>query len=212
MSERFWRHLSFALGWIAIGMLFCLVTFTSSLEVRDLDLWLHLRMGWWISQHGFVPNHDVLSCTIAGKPWVNHEWLFQVLVYHVQKAFGFNGLISMQSMVVALTFLILLFLGYTRERQWFSVVALLMVLMVYQTRFTIRPDMFSLLFFVLYIYILALHINKRWALYALILLQILWANMHGFFFFGPLLVMVAIVSEFLKRRLPLPYEWNTVGR
>ena len=89
---------------------------------------------------------------------------------------------------------------------------LLLVLMVYQTRFTIRPDIFSLLFFVLYIYILSLHINKRWAVYALVVLQILWSNMHGFFFFGPLLVGVGIFSEFIKRRLPLPYEWNTVGR
>ena len=118
----------------------------------------------------------------------------------------------MQSFVVALTFLVLLFLGYSRERQWMTVFTLLMVLMVYQTRFTIRPDIFSLLFFVLYIYILSLHLNKRWAVYVLVVLQILWSNMHGFFFLGPLLAGVAVLSEFIKRRLPLPYEWNTVGR
>jgi len=212
MSERFWKNLSTAFGWLSIGMLFALVTFCSSLEIKDLDLWLHLRMGWWISHHGFVPNYDVLSGTISGKPWVNHEWLFQVLVYQVQRVYGFNGLISMQSMVVAFTFLLLLFLGYSRERQWLSVYTLLLVLLVYQTRFTIRPDIFSLLFFVMYIYILSLHINKRWAVYALVILQVLWSNMHGFFFFGPLLVGVGILSELVKRRVPLPYEWNTVGR
>ena len=212
MSERFWKNLSTALGWLSIGVLFGLITFSSSMEIRDLDLWLHLRMGWWISHHGFVPSYDVLSCTISGKPWVNHEWLFQVLVFQVQKAYGFDGLISMQSFVVALTFLVLLFLGYNRERQWLIVFTLLMVLMVYQTRFTIRPDIFSLLFFVLYIYILSLHISKRWALWALVVLQILWSNMHGFFFFGPLLAGLGVLSELIKRRVPLPFEWNTVGR
>src|SRR5580698_9834823 len=197
MSERFWRNLSTTLGWLAIGLLFALITFTSSLEIKDLDLWLHLRMGWWISHHFFVPDYDVLSCTIAGKPWVNHEWLFQVLVYKVQRAYGFDGLISMQSFVVTLTFLVLLFLGYSRERQWLGVFTLLMVLMVYQSRFTIRPDIFSLLFFVVYIYILSLHLNKRWAVYALVVLQILWSNMHGFFFFGPMLVGVGIFSEYI---------------
>jgi len=211
-TERFTKNLSTVVGWLSIGMFFALVTFSSSLEIKDLDLWLHLRMGWWIVHHGFVPNYDVLSCTIAGKPWVNHEWLFQVLVYKIQSTFGFDGLITMQSFVVAFTFLILLFLGYSRDRQWLTVFTLLMVLMVYETRFTIRPDIFSLLFFVLYIYILSLHINKRWAIYALMILQILWSNMHGFFFFGPLLVGFAIISEFIKRRIPLPYEWNTVGR
>ena len=212
MSERFWQKLSMALGWLSIGVLFALITFSSSIEIKDLDLWLHLRMGQWISQHGFVPSYDVLSCTISGKPWVNHEWLFQVFIYQIYKAFGFDGLISMQSVVVAFTFLVLLFLGYSRERQWLTVFTLLMVLMVYQTRFTIRPDIFSLLFFVLYIYILALHINKRFSLYALVVLQILWTNMHGFFFFGPLLVGVGILAEMIKRRLPMPYEWNTGGR
>jgi tetratricopeptide (TPR) repeat protein len=212
MSEQFWKNLSTTLGWLSIGVLFALLTFTSSLEIKDLDLWLHLRMGYWICHHGFVPSYDVLSCTISGKPWVNHEWLFQVLVYQVQRAYGFDGLISMQSFVVSLTLLALLFLGYNRDRQWLVVYTLLMVLMVYQTRFTIRPDIFSLLFFVLYIYILSIHINKRWAVWALVVLQILWSNMHGFFFFGPLLVALGIFSEFIKRRLPLPYEWNTVGR
>lgn len=212
MSERFWQKLSMVLGWLSICVLFALITFSSSIEIKDLDLWLHLRMGQWISQHGFVPSYDVLSCTISGKPWVNHEWLFQVFIYQIYRAFGFDGLISMQSVVVAFTFLVLLFLGYSRERQWLTVFALLMVLMVYQTRFTIRPDIFSLLFFVLYIYILALHINKRVSLYALVVLQILWTNMHGFFFFGPLLVGVGILAEMIKRRLPMPYEWNTGGR
>ena len=212
ISERFWKNLSTTLGWLSFGVLFALLTFISSMEIKDLDLWLHLRMGYWISHHGFVPSYDVLSCTIAGKPWVNHEWLFQVLVYKIQSAYGFDGLISMQSFVVALTFLVLLFLGYNRDRQWLTVYTLLMVLMVYQTRFTIRPDIFSLLFFVLYIYILSLHISKRWAVYVLVILQILWSNMHGFFFFGPLLVGLGIFSEFIKRRVPLPCEWNKVGR
>jgi hypothetical protein len=212
MSERFWRNLSTTFGWLSIGMLFALVTFCSSLEIKDLDLWLHLRMGWWICQHGFVPNYDVLSGTIAGKAWVNHEWLFQVLVYQVQKAYSFNGLITMQSGVVALTFMVLLFLGYSRDRQLLSVYTLLLVLMVYETRFTIRPDIFSLLFFVLFIYILSMQIKKRWAVYALVALQVLWTNMHGYFFFGPLLVGVGVLSEFIKRHLPLPYEWNTAGR
>jgi len=212
MSERFWKNLSLTIGWLSIGMLFALATFSSSLEIKDLDLWLHLRMGYWIWQHGFVPAYDVLSCTISGKAWVNHEWLFQILVYQVQKAFGFDGLISMQSIVVAVTFLMLLFLGYSRKQQFLVVLTLVMVLMVYQSRFTIRPDIFSLLFFVLYIYILSLHVSQRWAMYALVALQVLWSNMHGFFFFGPLLVGIGVLSEFIKRHLPLPFEWNTVGR
>src|SRR5262249_19606730 len=89
---------------------------------------------------------------------------------------------------------------------------LLLVLFIYQTRFTIRPDIYSLLFFVSFVWILSWFINRRWSIWALVAIQVLWTNMHGFFFFGPLLVIVAIISEFLKRRAPLPWEWNKMGR
>jgi tetratricopeptide (TPR) repeat protein len=212
MSETFWKRLNYIVGIGAIGVVFGLTTFMASLEVKDLDLWLHLKMGKYISEHHVVPSSDVLSCTISGKPWVNHEWLFQTLVYQIGKTAGFNGLINMQVWVVFITFLILLLLGYSKDRQFLTALFLMMVLLVYQSRFTIRPDIFSLLFFSSFVWILSWFIDRRWSLYVLVIIQILWTNMHGFFFFGPLLVAIALISEFIKRRVPLPWEWNDIGR
>ncbi|MBF0489621.1 MAG: tetratricopeptide repeat protein [Candidatus Omnitrophica bacterium] len=212
MSERFWDRLNYIFGILAIGVVFGLTAFMASLEVKDLDLWLHLRMGQIISENHVVPARDILSCSIVGKPWVNHEWLFQIIVYQVWHAWGFDGLINMQIAVVFVTFLLLLFLGYSKDRQFLTALFLLLILFIYQNRFTIRPDIYSLLFFVSFVWILSWFIQRRWSLWVLVILQVLWANMHGFFFLGPLLVAVALLSEFLKRRVPLPWEWNTVGR
>ena len=212
MSDAFWNKLNNIVGLMAIAVLFGLTAFSANLEIKDLDLWLHIKTGQYIVEHQTVPDHDVLSCSIAGKPWVNHEWLFQVIVYNVQKNFGFDGLITMQSVVVTLTFLVLLLLVYRRDRQWLIAFSLLLVLLVYQSRFTIRPDIFSLLFFALDMYILAMHIDKRWSIFALALIQLLWVNMHGFALFGPILIGVGIIAELIKRKVPLPYEWNQTGR
>ena len=212
MSEKFWDRLNFLVGIIAIGTVFGLTAYTASLEIKDLDLWLHLKMGKVISENGFVPDRDILSCSVAGKPWVNHEWLFQYIVYQVYHNWSFNGLINMQVWVVVLTFLILLFLGYSRDRQFLTAVTLLLVLFVFQSRFTIRPDIFSILFFVSFIWILSWFINRPWSMWVLVIIQILWTNMHGFFFFGPLIVAVAWMSEFLKRHVPLPWQWNETAR
>ena len=84
--------------------------------------------------------------------------------------------------------------------------------LTFQQRFTIRPDIFSLFFFAYYIYVLALHIDKKWSIYSLFIVQVLWSNMHGYFFFGPLFIMLGITAELLKRHVPLPYEWNDAGR
>ncbi len=212
MSLDFYRKLNYVFGLIALGVLFGLVIFAANLEIKDLDLWLHIKVGQVIAETGTVPSQDILSCTIAGRPWVNHEWLFQLLVYSIYSLWGPNGLITMQVAVVALTFSLLLFLGYNKDRQLLITFLLLLVMMVYRMRFTIRPDLFSLLFFSLYIYILAFFLDRRWSGLAVFIVQALWVNMHGFSFIGPFLVLVAIVSEYLKRRLRLPWQWNESGR
>ncbi|VAX35314.1 hypothetical protein MNBD_UNCLBAC01-972 [hydrothermal vent metagenome] len=212
MSDTFWRRINCFFGLLPIGALFGLMVFTSGLEIKDLDLWLHLAVGKFITLNGYVPDVDILSWTIEGQPWSNHEWLFQVIVYNIYAAFGPDGLIRMQTVIVTGTMLILLFLGYQKNRQLLTTFLLLIVLLVYQQRFTIRPDIYSLLFFTLYIFTLSLFIHKRWSIFFLFFVQILWANMHGFFFFGPLFVLIGLLSEWIKRHIPLPYEWNESGR
>jgi len=213
MSVAFWRRLSIFAGLIAVAAIFGLMVFVANIEIKDLDLWLHIGMGRHIVQNDFlVPQVDILSHTIAGKPWINHEWLFQVIVYEVHTLWGAAGLIQMQIILVVLTTLILLLMGYNSQKQLASIVMLLLVTIVYQGRFTNRPDLFSLLFFAAYIYILSFYISQRWSVYALFIIQILWSNMHGFFFFGPLFVLIGLVSEWLRRHVRLPYEWNRTGR
>lgn len=213
MSEFFWKKLSLLTGLFLLAAVFGLHIFLSNLEIKDLDLWLHIGVGRYIVEHGFhIPSVDVLSCSIAGKPWVNHEWLFQVLVYFIFQNWGPDGLITMQTALVTVTLLTLLFLGYNNEKQLATIFCLLLVSMVFQGRFTTRPDLFSLFFFALYIYTLSLYIDRKWSVAALFIIQVLWTNMHGFFFFGPLFVLIGLAAEWLKRHAPLPYEWNKIGR
>jgi hypothetical protein len=212
MSERIWKKLSYYTALIPIGAIFGLLVYSAQVEIKDLDLWLHLAMGKFITLHRYVPDVDVLSHTIAGKPWVNHEWLFQVIVYNIHSVFGTDGLIKMQIVLVTLTLGLLFILGFNKEKIMTTNFILLLVVLVFQHRFTIRPDLYSLLFFTIYIFVLSLHIDKRWAIGALVVIQVLWSNMHGFFFFGPLFVLIGIVSESMKRYVPLPYEWNRSGR
>jgi len=213
MSDSFYQKLSNIMGLFVLVAIFCLLVMMANLELKDFDIWLHMGVGQHIVENGFqIPDKDVLSSTVAGKPWVNHEWLFQVIVYKLYNLWGEEGLINMQVVIVTFTLLILLFLGYNKEKQLSSVFILLLLSLVYHSRFTTRPDLFSLLFFSLYIFLLAFFLHKRWSIYAFFILQVIWTNMHGFFFFGPLFVLIGIFAEFLKRRVRLPYEWNKVGR
>ncbi|MEI6437751.1 MAG: tetratricopeptide repeat protein [Candidatus Omnitrophota bacterium] len=212
MSIDFFKKLNWAFGLIALGILFGVILFASTIEIKDLDLWLHIRMGQFIVQHGYVPPVDVLSASFFGKPWINHEWLFQVVVHLVHQGFGFDGLIYMQAGIVLVTFLMALLLVYNRDLQLIIIPFLFLVLQIYQTRFTIRPDIFSLFFFMSYITILSSYLNRPWSVWVLFFMQIIWTNMHGYSLWGVIFVLIGLAAETLKRRAPLPYEWNTIGR
>ncbi|NTV28922.1 MAG: hypothetical protein HGA80_02455, partial [Candidatus Omnitrophica bacterium] len=212
MSLAFFSKLNQAFGVLALGVLFGVMGFSATMEIKDLDLWLHMQMGHYILSHGVVPGVDVLSASAQGLPWINHEWLFQVVVSIVRDSWGTDGLLYMQAAVVIITCLVLLLLTYHRDRQLLAAVLMILVMFVYQTRFTVRPDLFSFLFFALFIYILSARLDAGWALPVLIVLQIIWTNMHGYFLLGIVFVFIGIVAEAIKRHVPLPWEWNSEGR
>ncbi len=212
MSEWFWKKLNSFAGLAASMVLFGLIVFAANIEIKDMDLWLHLAAGRHILTNFSIPQVDIFSNTMAGTPWINHEWLFQVIVHSAYQWGGPDGLITLRVIVVGLTFALLLLWGWSHHRQLVPTFVLLLMLLVYQMRLTLRPDVFSLLFFSLYVIILTSSINKKRGLICLFFIQILWCNMHGFFILGPLLILVGWIGESIKRHIPLPYEWNHIGR
>lgn len=214
LSDNFWRRLNQIAGFFVLGSTFMLLVFMAHLEIKDLDLWLHIGLGRYIFEHNYhVPQVDILSCTLPpGTPWVNHEWLFQVIAYLIYSEWGVSGLIEMQVWVVALTLMVLAFLGFNNKNTPLTFFALFMVSLVYQSRLTIRPDLYSLFFMSIFVTVLGIFIHRKWTVPVLFVIQVLWTNMHGFFFLGPLIVGFCLLGEWIKRSVPLPWEWNKVGR
>lgn len=196
-----------------IVFFFAILIIHSSREVADLDLWLHLKTGEVILKQRAIPLCDIFSYTMVGKPWINHAWLFQVLTYLFYTAGSADGIILMQNLVVISIFLLLFVMGKKRENYIFVFVVLYLTLLTVAHRFTIRPDIFSLLFLTLYLFIIKKFSDSSTKLiWALPVLQLLWTNMHGFFFLGPLTLAVIVSGEALKAALPLPYEWKKSSR
>src|SRR5437016_10640273 len=44
-------------------------------SVVDPDIWWHLHNAEYLFQHHQFPRADMYSFTVAGHPWINHEWL-----------------------------------------------------------------------------------------------------------------------------------------
>lgn len=212
ISEWPWKKLSWFAGCMALAALCVLTVFLARVEIKDMDLWLHMAVGRHILDTCIIPHHDILSCTITGKPWIDHEWLFQVIVAAVQRLRGFDGIVALQVGVIYATFVLLLFLGYRKDRQLGPLTVLFLVVSAYQGRMTHRPEIFSVLFFVTYVFCIPRFLTRPLLYGCVFLLQVAWTNMHGFFIMGPLLLAVGCLGEGLKRSVRLPYEWNRAGR
>jgi hypothetical protein len=211
MSEWLLRKINTIAGIFAATVLLGVVFYSANLEIKDLDIWLHLGTGQYIVENHNIPQKDIFSATRQGAPWVDHEWLFQVFVYWAYKLGGMNGIINLTAVIISAIFILLYFAGKGINRDILQLGLLFLMLHVFQHRIMLRPDTLSLLFFVLFAMIIAFWAERKWALAAIFSIQVLWVNIHGFFILGPLLLSMALGAEWLKRHVKLPFDWNEIG-
>lgn len=199
---------------VLIGLLCLLVLALALHNLFSYDVWTHLACGRYIIQHARVPFTDPFSYTLpATQPWVDHEWLFQIILYPVYLLGGVNGLIMLRVVLVLAAFTVLWLAVYDRRNHWFTVLIFAAAAMASYTRFTTRPELVSYVFFGLSLLALERYRRTRhpiW-LYLLPVMMIPWVNVHGMFIMGPLVVLIFLLGELLQAKLPGPWPWVAVG-
>lgn len=210
--KKLLERIDWFLGFSAVLVVFCKIFIHSSRSVLDSDIWLHLKTGEFIFLNKLIPLNDVFSFTFAGKPWVDHEWVFQLLSYFSFSRFGPNGLIYLEMFGIVATFLILLFAGRRLTGAYLETAILVFIAVSASlSRFNIRPDVFSVLFFCIYLYLLEFYANKK-AVWLILPFQIIWVNLHGYFCLGLLVIALYIAAEILRRKIKfLPRQWQEKG-
>jgi hypothetical protein len=185
-----------ALRWFPWAAIAVLLVMRLCHEWFGPDIWYHLALGERIAHSGSAQPADNLLLQQPG--FVNVYWLFQLLVRGI---FALGGLVGVSALFIVVWFATfatwLRTTGALRHAPWGAGLALGAVL-VCQTRFEERPEVFSFLFLALQIHALA-----RWdlsaapargALARFTIIQILWSNLHGYFVLGPMLVAAKLVS------------------
>ncbi len=191
-------------AWVQVGMLFAVLAALPFARGVDNDFWWHLRTGRLIFESG-IPRHDPFSWTAAGKPWVMHEWLSETIIYAVQSAFGYVGnmalFIAVSLASIAVSYALARRLGAGTK----PLIGLMIVAALTFTMFiTPRPQVFTWLFFSIYLNALARHYEgDRVRLWPLPLIMAFWVNMHLGFYFGLMLVgcwIVALCTDAVRGR------------
>jgi tetratricopeptide (TPR) repeat protein len=193
------------LCFLIVFFIFC-VLFAAQ-KIVSYDDWWHLKTGEWIWQHKAVPLVDPFSYTFKGAEWIDFEWLFQAVIYPIYQLGGFGGMIIFKIIIVALTFVVLLFTCREVDggKRWLTLTILFVALLVARGRFLVRPQAISLLFLALYLYLFTLHqgdkITSRQLIFFLIPAHILWTNFHGSFLLGIFLAGAYALGRFVPLAL-----------
>lgn len=155
-------------------------------QLREPDVWWQLLSGRWMLEHGQVTRTDVFSYTMAGKPWINVKWLYEIFIALLEKITGPEGVTILQAVVnVLIVYLLIRTLREVKEQLniqipvFAAVIPVLLFLAIVEYRMTGRPEMISHLMATLYLFILWRNPAFEWKkIFWLIPLQCLWANMH----------------------------------
>ncbi|HEY0873117.1 MAG TPA: hypothetical protein VGD94_06555 [Vicinamibacterales bacterium] len=165
------RHevLACATAWVSAGIF-------GSLWFADPDLWGHLRFGLDAVRDRVLTPGDPYSFT-ADVPWINHEWLSEVILGVVYQWGGITGLMLSKAFVTWAAFgLMASHLRYTATpwRWWLAVLA---IVACGPMTITWRPQVWSVL--ALTCLAASTSASIRLRLITWPVLFVLWANLHG---------------------------------
>jgi hypothetical protein len=175
-------------------------------RIHDLDFWWHLQAGHLIAITHSIPHIDVFSYTAFGHEYIDHEWLFQLILYATYSAFGPLGIALLDSLLVAITMSIVAL--YVVGRGVGAVAAAGLVGLAIGagiSRVCERPELFSILFTVLTFIVADVYRRSgNWrVLIALPLLCALWSNIHAAVVVGLVVQTIFIGALIVKRTSPL---------
>jgi len=184
----------------AVVVVCAIFLLTSTNRLNHTDLWGHLNFGRWIVAHGSLPAADPFRSDSVAH-FVNIPWLAQVLGYACHQTLGLEGLVLAHAGLVALTALVLIFAVQARgvDVGWGAVAAVAAYILALPIVGTIRPQLFGMLGFALTLYGVARLPCRRSVLVWLPVVFALWANLHGSFPMGLLVLGCYALGEQARR-------------
>jgi hypothetical protein len=215
---------------VALVLLFAFLA--ASFPVRNSDFWQHLATGRLIARGEYEVGRDPFTFTAEGVRWVNHSWLYDLVLYliHGVGERGGAALIVLKGLAVAALAGVLLVLSRNPGQRWLIAGACTAVAMLAMgPRLLFQPVVLSYLFLGLTLLVV------RWphlrpppenpkaprsygAFWLLPGLFALWVNCDQWFFLGPVAAGLYWLGEYLQdalsteRRRPRdPAELRTLG-
>lgn|GEM_PF-1462827 len=184
---------------IAFNLLFlvCCAAAVVTLQRRiDPDLFWHLRGGMDILKNHKIVLGDSWTYLFSGHPWVNQQWLTEVIFYSCYSKLGFLGLNLLKGLIACAIVLVILRMlkGYSREVRFLSAAIFVAGTLHY---FIFRTHLFSLLCTAILLYLLE-RVSPKARLIWIVVLFAAWANLHALFGLGLMILGIYVLVRWLQ--------------
>jgi len=201
--------------WVGLAVYALLIVAGNTL-LRDPDTLWQVTVGQWILDHHAVPHEDVYSFTMRGAPWISTQWLAQILFAKSYDWAGWSGPVVLAAAAIAATYALLARYLTARLSGGASLVFICAALAISLPHLLARPHVLAMPFMVLWIGGMIAAADRREApSFWLLPNMVLWANLHGGFVFGLMMVapvaLDAIVSAENDARKMLARRWALFG-
>jgi hypothetical protein len=190
---------------LSLSRLILLIAFISlwAMSMRtpaDTDMYWHLRTGQYILQTHTIPSTDPFSSTMFGQPWIDVQWLSQIILY---ATYAIGGPAALAFLVAALVVLAFVFIWKQMDGGIFlRAGVLILAATTAAIVWTPRPQMATFVLTAVVSYSLYLYkwkqIDRLWLLPPLF---ILWINLHGGYIAGFIVLGAYLVGELLNNLL-----------
>lgn len=177
----------------------------------DNDFWWHISTGRYIYENRLIPQSDPFSFTSKVTENKNlyperegfilrQYWLAQVVFYLIFEKIGPGGIVILRNIILLSCLVLIFFYLYYRGIDFFIVFLVSSFSFLSLLKFTgERPVLFTIFFSLLSFVILDLYISKRHKfIYLLPIIFLLWANCHGGFILGDLIIILLLIGEGIK--------------
>jgi hypothetical protein len=163
----------------------------------DGDLARHLRLGEIMLDRGGLLHEDVFSFTRGGEPFLAFEYGSELVYALAYRLAGLAGVAVLAGLILALTYaLVARFLIRRGGDPLLAYLVSMAAAVLSAAHWLARPHLFTMLFVVVLLELLQRTDRRSLLLY--VPLFAVWANLHGGFSFGCILIAIYIVGEALE--------------
>jgi len=182
-------------------LLLVFIGFIHPTQDLSLDLGEHLLRGKVMVETHHIITTNLFSYSNPQFTDISYEWLTEIIFYFIYTIFGINGLILFTAIISTFAFSIIYFYALKRFNKFLvSFSALLYIRLLFE-RTLVQPEIFSYLFFSLFI-VLLFSFREKYSkkIFLLLPIQLLWVNMHIFFLVGIYLVGIFLLESIILFR------------